>query len=892
MFGGVKKTREDGVKSRGDIHILLIGEPGTGKSQMLKFSGQIAPKGRYVVGKSSTGAGLCVTEDTLIHTEEGFREIGEIGKENISFSPEVETAKQHKLKLPTFSDGEISKSNSSLVWRMPEKDCVKAETVYGKEIEASKNTDILTCGVNGLEWKKIDDIEEGDFIASPDYTEITRESPDIEEYYSFENEKFKLGQKSSEELRDKMEDEYGDLRTAAEELDLSEDFVYSGIRKRFIPYHRLKYLLKEFNTEFDQLEIDSIMLQNGEEFTLPEEFDRDLMYLIGMVFGDGNISIEENRGLVRVSNSDRDLLEKCQDIIEEKFSKQIEIEEQEDRVPYLRIHSKTIAEFFQNLGMQTPKEGLKLDSKLTTSRNVDKFLQGLLDADGSVVSRDNGSDSIQYSTISHKLADQVQLMLETYGIKSKKRTRDRRGIEKLENGQEIESKLVQKHLVIRGEHIDRFKEEIGFKSVKKHSSLKEITGKKRNTNQDIVPINNILKKSEASPGNHWTYFNQDKNPGGKKVEQILEEIKLEEQIEEKLKKVQEAEINWEKVKNVEETGEKELYDLTVPETHNFIGNGIITHNTAAVVRDETTGEFELEAGAVVLANKGLAAIDEIDKMSEEDRSSLHEAMEQQQISISKANIQATLHAQTSILAAGNPKLGRFDPYEPIPQQIEIGDTLLSRFDFIFPVKDEPDEDKDTKLSSQVLQNHIDPEETDAEIPQEMLRKYVAYAKKNVRPQLTQDAADKIQEFYVSMRTKGSDEAGESVPITARQLEALVRVAEASARSELKDEVTVEDAKRAIDILTYCLKQVGVDPETGEFDIDVVESGVTSSQRNRQQTIKHILNRMAGDSSCEMEDVLEEAEEEGLDRGKAEKMIKQLMRDGEVFEPEPGKVKMM
>jgi replicative DNA helicase Mcm len=314
--------------------------------------------------------------------------------------------------------------------------------------------------------------------------------------------------------------------------------------------------------------------------------------------------------------------------------------------------------------------------------------------------------------------------------------------------------------------------------------------------------------------------------------------------------------------------------------------------TAAVVRDETTGEFELEAGAVVLANKGLAAIDEIDKMSEEDRSSLHEAMEQQQISISKANIQATLHAQTSILAAGNPKLGRFDPYEPIPQQIEIGDTLLSRFDFIFPVKDEPDEDKDTKLSSQVLQNHIDPEETDAEIPQEMLRKYVAYAKKNVRPQLTQDAADKIQEFYVSMRTKGSDEAGESVPITARQLEALVRVAEASARSELKDEVTVEDAKRAIDILTYCLKQVGVDPETGEFDIDVVESGVTSSQRNRQQTIKHILNRMAGDSSCEMEDVLEEAEEEGLDRGKAEKMIKQLMRDGEVFEPEPGKVKMM
>ncbi|MBC5793390.1 MAG: minichromosome maintenance protein MCM [Nanohaloarchaea archaeon] len=314
--------------------------------------------------------------------------------------------------------------------------------------------------------------------------------------------------------------------------------------------------------------------------------------------------------------------------------------------------------------------------------------------------------------------------------------------------------------------------------------------------------------------------------------------------------------------------------------------------TAAVVRDETTGEFELEAGAVVLANKGTAVIDEIDKMSEEDRSSLHEAMEQQQISVSKANIQATLNAQTSILAAGNPKFGRFDPYEPIPQQIEIGDTLLSRFDFIFPVKDEPDESKDTKLSSQVLKNHIDPEETDAEIHQERLRKYVAYAKKNYKPDLTQAAADKIQEFYVSMRQKGGNEAGDSVPVTARQLEALVRVAEASARAELKEEVEVEDAERAIDILTYCLEQVGVDPETGEFDADIIETGTSSSQRNRAQTIKHILKQMAGESSVELEEVLDEAEEEGLDRDKTEQRIKQLMRDGEVFEPEPGKVKMM
>ncbi|WEL23686.1 minichromosome maintenance protein MCM [Candidatus Nanohalovita haloferacivicina] len=311
--------------------------------------------------------------------------------------------------------------------------------------------------------------------------------------------------------------------------------------------------------------------------------------------------------------------------------------------------------------------------------------------------------------------------------------------------------------------------------------------------------------------------------------------------------------------------------------------------TASVVKEESTGEFSLEAGAVVLANKGMAAIDEIDKMAAEDRSSLHEAMEQQQISVSKANIQATLNAETSILAAGNPKMGRFDPYEPIPQQINIGDTLLSRFDFIFPVKDEPDEEKDTKLSRQVLQNHLDPEETDAEIPQDLLRRYVAHAKKK-RPQLTQEAADEIQDFYVSMRSTGSGEDNSSVPITARQLEALVRVAEASARAELKDKVEVSDAQRAIDILKYSLEQIGVDPETGEFDIDRIESGVSSSQRNRVQTIKHIIDKVSGsDDSAAIEDVLDEAEEEGIGRDKAEEVIENLKRDGELFEPKQGQV---
>jgi replicative DNA helicase Mcm len=309
--------------------------------------------------------------------------------------------------------------------------------------------------------------------------------------------------------------------------------------------------------------------------------------------------------------------------------------------------------------------------------------------------------------------------------------------------------------------------------------------------------------------------------------------------------------------------------------------------TASVVKEESTGEFSLEAGAVVLANKGMAAIDEIDKMAAEDRSSLHEAMEQQQISVSKANIQATLNAETSILAAGNPKFGRFDPYEPIPEQINIGDTLLSRFDMIFPVLDEPDEEKDKELAGTILQNHIDPEETDAEIDQKQLRKYIAYAKKQVRPQLTEEASQKIQEFYVNMRSKGEEG---SVPITARQLEALIRISEAAARAQLKEEVDVSDAEKAIDLLTYCLKQVGMDPETGDFDIDIIESGVSNSQRNRLQTIKQLIDTLAGDDdSAEIEEVLEHAQEDGIEEDKAEEIIEKLKREGELFEPQQGHI---
>ena len=314
-----------------------------------------------------------------------------------------------------------------------------------------------------------------------------------------------------------------------------------------------------------------------------------------------------------------------------------------------------------------------------------------------------------------------------------------------------------------------------------------------------------------------------------------------------------------------------VYDLTVAGTHNFLANGMVVHNS-------------------------------------EDRSAMHEALEQQRISISKAGINATLKSRCSLLGAANPKYGRFDQYEPIGEQIDLEPALISRFDLIFTVTDKPDEEKDRDLAQHIVQtnyagelhthrtnnptSNFTEEEVDTvtdevapTIEPELLRKYIAYAKRNCFPTLTEEAKTRIEDFYVDLRMKGQDEDA-PVPVTARKLEALVRLAEASARIRLSDTVEEADADRAVEIAHYCLKEIGVDPETGEFDADVVETGTSKSQRDRIQSIRGIIDDIEDeyDEGAPIDVVVERAEEVGIEESKAEHEIEKLKQKGEVYEP--------
>ncbi len=312
--------------------------------------------------------------------------------------------------------------------------------------------------------------------------------------------------------------------------------------------------------------------------------------------------------------------------------------------------------------------------------------------------------------------------------------------------------------------------------------------------------------------------------------------------------------------------------------------------TAAVVKEGGTGSFILEAGALVLGDKGICCIDEMDKMRDEDRVAIHPAMEQQIVSIAKGGIVATLNARTSILAAANPTLGRYNPYQTIAQNISLPVTILSRFDLIFVLRDLPESEKDARMAEHILGLHRaagTPVATP--ISTDLLRKYISYSKR-INPVITEEVVDSFSDFYVKMRS-ASLEGGEAsaISITARQLESLVRLAEARARAHLRAEVTVEDAEAVIALMQRSLEQVGIDVTTGELDIDILYTGKPRSLQMQLQKVLGVISEMERVTGVVKDEDLFGAllEDHGIGRAEAARLVGVLMRDGTIYSPRPG-----
>jgi replicative DNA helicase Mcm len=328
--------------------------------------------------------------------------------------------------------------------------------------------------------------------------------------------------------------------------------------------------------------------------------------------------------------------------------------------------------------------------------------------------------------------------------------------------------------------------------------------------------------------------------------------------------------------------------------------------TAAVVKDDLNDGWMLQGGAAVVASGGVLCIDEIGQAKPEDKSALHEVMEQGTVSVSKAGIIATLKADCSVLAAGNPKNGYFDRYDPLPEQVGIPPALWSRFDLIFPIYDEPDPFYDNEVSDQVLMNHRkggiiqnqkhcqdNREENrkqglkgiEAPIPKDMLRKYIVYSRTNIFPVTPEEVSKYIKEFYLAVRKMKIPAQNSPVSITIRSLEALQRLSEASARMRLSNTVSKEDVDFAKKLIFESLKAIGLD-ENGILDANLL-NGLNS--QSQQHKIKSIIKYLAKErSEEELINLMNKGN--GVTEDQTRDLIKRLLQRGSIVRNEDGTLK--
>jgi replicative DNA helicase Mcm len=307
--------------------------------------------------------------------------------------------------------------------------------------------------------------------------------------------------------------------------------------------------------------------------------------------------------------------------------------------------------------------------------------------------------------------------------------------------------------------------------------------------------------------------------------------------------------------------------------------------TAAVIRDKS-GIMMLEAGAVVLGDQGLVSIDEFDKIKPEDRSSLHEVMEQQTCSVAKGGIVATLNARTSILSAANPMYGKYDPFKNITENVNLPVPLLTRFDLIYVIRDMPEREKDSRIAGHILEIHRDVEHAaQPAIEIDLFRKYLAYAKQ-IEPKLTNEVITAIRDYYMKMRNVDSEGM---ITVTPRQLEGLIRLATARARLLLKDNVEPEDAERAIYLVQRMLETAGVDVNTGKVDLGVLH-GKPHSEISKLKLFMEIFSALSGQDKNDVEEknFINELIKSGkFSEEEAKIYIKKAMQNGQIYERRSG-----
>ncbi len=856
-------------------------------SRFLQSISEIAPKSIYVSGKSVSSAGLCVGGDSLVTlNDRGILEIGDYIDANFTQSnEEIKHAFSSPYDSKVLSADNRMKANygkSGKIWKIrPPEYLFNLSTEKGKHLRLTPNTSLIVLR-NGIpEWKRPPELRKNDLIATSQKVKPLK-GKGISILSMIDNPDIKITNESFKRIIGKLAKEH-DYHCADERLH-KEQSVKQDILKR---------MCENAGSSLSGMKIDIALEGCGRIHRIPALLNPDVCYLAGLIAGNGDAHKNEdgNPAVVEFRTDDKGLAEKAGGIIRDNFDLESRVRQDEKGLSNILVDSIILAEIMKQLVIpQKGKHDLADIPPYLTSAGeecVRAYLKGIFDTGGEICTGEGNdrSFSVRFGARNRRFALKILLLLEWWGIAGM-----------------IMEREGQYHIEIKGfEDLKRFECAIGFMTRDKGSKLEKHIKQEKDKSNDEPDSAYILPLLKEMGGNMdiGNAF-REKNISHEKLKEIMRRLP-ESKEKELLEILCNSDIYWDRVKEIrkEEPGEKWVYDFTVDDRHNFFANGIVVHNTVAAEKDELgEGGWTLKAGALVLASGGMAQVDEFDKIEDEDRSALHEVMETQQISVAKAGIVAKFKTKAAILAAANPKYGRFDQTKSLSEQFDIPPTLLSRFDLIFPIVDILDEEKDSKLAKHILSTHMANDEVTAEekelLDKDILRKYISYSRRNCFPRLTNSASERIREFYVDLRGK-SKEAG-SVAITPRYLEGLVRLAEASAKVNLRNIVEAEDAQVAIDLFNYVMKKIMTDRETGAFDVDVVTTGRTKTDREKMQRSDTILEvireHLREKDTADIEEVIQDSENYGIDDKAARKIINELLRKGEIYEKEHGHVRIV
>jgi replicative DNA helicase Mcm len=828
LAGGCRKMRPDGVSTRGDLHMLLIGDPGAAKSQLLKRISKIAPKARFTSGK---GASLDYNEPIIV------KEAGSIKIEKIG--------------------------------NLVEKNCIDKE---GFLLHFKNNLQALAFNPKTLktEWKKID--------------------------YGYKHK--------TKELLYEIE------------LETGRSVIVTGD-------HSI------FNVKNGSLSCDKASkLRKGDTVVIPSTIrheghikKKEVACLLGYFIAEGNARSTGGSYKIEFTlhRKEMDIVEEIEKCSKKLFNKIPRVYKKGENSITVILYGKEIHNKFKkwlgstygkhakekrvpniifNMDLESQKEFIRTyikgDGGVTKSKELMSDLLYLY-LNQNIIASCNKREDNRPRKIGNRIIKAEGLRFDLKSPHQKKKYNHQYKSLPLSA---LDKEILEKHCksIVSSKYCRFNWERISHKKVIERLILvgknpgisgPELTKRYTKSVMEYISENPELYVCVKKGRTNYVYLTNI----GKEICNKLKDCKS----------LSESDFAFCRIKKIKRTKPTNnyVYDISIKGYENFVAGfgGVICHNTAAgltasVVKDEFLGGWSLEAGTLVLANKGFAIIDEMDKMGKEDRSALHEGMEQQQISISKANIQATLRCETTIIAAANPKFGRFDPYDLVVNQIDLPPTLINRFDLIFPIKDMPNREKDEQVASFILNLHQDPGLALSEISTTLMKKYFAYIRQKGQPRMSNSAIAEIKDYYITMRNSGgSDEGGiKSIPITARQLEALIRLSEASAKIKLAASVEKEDARKAIELVNYCLNQIAKDSETGKIDIDRLSSRITATQRGGISVIKETISSIEeqlGSKVIPVENIVEAAKAKNISQEQVDEVLEKLRRSGDIFEPKKG-----